>query len=657
MTVSPTYQAMAAAYLPAASGVTISGPRISTVLPGHRSSIFQHMRTDMNAASKCGLVNMEEVRAAARFLRRVRPYSSWRDSVAFPFASMIKLSPHFLGELLILFRKINLQTADPAKASGAYFQAAEQVLTAAVAQQQRHPDAPTIGPHAFLQAALEEGWDGRTAASASASSFQPPNLLVNSPFFQGVNVQAANLTAIPWLVSGLAVRGDISVVSGLGGSAKTTVAIDLLVSVAAQLPDWCGLKIAPRADGQPHQVAIVSAEENINRINLGVAASCQAQKLSPAQINTVQINLWVHDARQSSFRIGAPGARGETLCPEVDDTGCANLKVALAGKSLVVLDTLAAIFWLPNENDNSAATVLMRRLAGILEVSGCSAILLHHTPKMNNEGIAAQRGQATAVRGGGAITNSSRIVWTLTALPASEAGLFALLGLNVGAIRRLDPVKLNDAAPPDPMFFEVVSEWVRIRDGTDVSIRAIKPLIQPQAAAGVIPDSRLNVALRAIDAGTMMGGVNVALSKTATGDRSAVLHIANALSLADPGLLNVHAKAAARQVLSDLMDRICCVTTSKVLVPKFKANGSPNGHETRDGLIAHWNLATWLTVPAPAVPPAPTQAAPAVAPTPVSVALPVPTRTVLPVTAQVAPAAPSAAPASPAVPLPVRPQS
>ncbi|MFC3123517.1 AAA family ATPase [Pseudoroseomonas globiformis] len=459
------------------------------------------------------------------------------------------------------------------------------------------PGGVTMGT--LLRIAMQTGFD-------LSPWFEPPGSRTTSippapaaasaavtAFFGRVPFAAADLTRPPWLIERFAVRGDVAVVAGPGGSAKTVTLVDLLVCVAAGRQSWGGHRIRPRPDGKPHRVAIVSAEEDRGRIALLIAAACEAQALDGGERAAVSKNLLLHDARQSGLRVGAPRpSMREDMAPEADDPACAALRDGLLaeGITLVVLDTLAALLALPNENDNSAATTLMRRIGKIAAEAGCAVILLHHTPKLSKEGAAAQRGEATAVRGGGAIVNSARIVWTITGLPASEAGLFAMNGVAPNAIRRLDPVKLNDAAPPAPSFFEVEGMSVQVHDGSRESVRAIRFISPPQV--GAVPDALRHVAMKALDAGVMVHGAKVALSP-GSGPRNAVDHIARALCAANAQLSQDHAKIVARQVLGDLKDRLGCVTVTDVLVPKISASGTPNGFDKRKGLETQWQLAPW----------------------------------------------------------------
>ena len=264
----------------------------------------------------------------------------------------------------------------------------------------------------------------------------------------------------------------------------------------------------------------------------------------------------------------------------------------------MVLDTLAGLLALPNENDNTAVTRLLNRLARVVRNAGCAGLLVHHAPKTTREEVAAKRGEATLVRGGGAIVNSARVVWSLTGLPLAETAAFAASGTNPDAVRRLDPVKMNDCAQPPPAFLEVVGQMVAVADRSQHSVRAVWFIPPPvPASAGGLPNATLNIAMQAIDAGAMVGGVKVLLSPGGgrSNARDAVRHVAQRLRVADPGLSEVHAETVARKALTHLRDTLGCIEVQDVPAAK-QSGGKPNGKGTVKGLACRWDLAPWAGV-------------------------------------------------------------
>jgi len=430
--------------------------------------------------------------------------------------------------------------------------------------------------------------------------------LASFGFFTPVKLNPADLRGVEWLVENMLLQGAATVLAGQGGAAKTVFGIHLAVACASGRGKLGPIKIRTRPRGL--RVAVISAEEDKNRIALLVAAACNVLGLTATERAAVEANLFVHDAQESGWRLGEPRPNHrEDIAPEGQDDRATELCNALAGMDVLILDTLAALFALPSELDNTAATRLMRRLGRIAGTMGCAVLLIHHTPKLTREAAAAQRGEATLVRGGGAIANSARVVLSLTGLPIVEAAQFAVQGLNPDRVRRLEHVKINDGPSMDPAYFAITQSLVRVHDGSDQAVRAVE-FLQPLPAGGnAIPDKIRNIAMRAIDAGARDDhGRRVPLSPGGgrQNTRDAVSAIANALQQTDSTLSDVHARAAARDVLKDLKDNLGCVVEQDVQLPRYKPDGQPNGTRAARGLVCRWDLAPWM----PHSPPTPQQA-------------------------------------------------
>ena len=100
-----------------------------------------------------------------------------------------------------------------------------------------------------------------------------------------------------------------------------------------------------------------------------------------------------------------PGTR-ETMAPEDEDRAIKELDAVLHDVDLAIFDTSSSLLALPSELDNPAITALTGRLVRVLRQHNCAGLLLCHTPKMSREAAAAQRGEATLVRGGGAFVDA-----------------------------------------------------------------------------------------------------------------------------------------------------------------------------------------------------------------------------------------------------------
>ncbi len=459
----------------------------------------------------------------------------------------------------------------------------------------------------LIDLARQAGFDvGSWLWPSQAGVVVPVPTVVNSSnlstgsFFSPVPFAPADLHPVPWVVDGLLVAGDLTVLAGQGGGAKTAAAISLCVALAAGSKQWGPYKIRPHPEEAPRRVSFISGEEDRNRLGLLIAAASQAQKLSSADCAKVEANLVAHDGRASGWCLGGPraGVR-EDIAPEEEDINRDMLRDSLRKfrPDVLVLDTFAALIAAPNENDNTVITRLMGRLGRVMREVNCSGLLVHHAPKMTREAAAAQSGEATLVRGGSAIVNSARVAVTLTGLTSKDATAFMLSGAKPDAVRCLETVKINDRKPPPPAYLNVIEKMVTVRDGNAYGTRAVEFLSAPGTSGGPqVSPKLLNTAMHAIDAGVVIGGTKMPLSPGGgrSNDRDGILHIGHALRAADPKLNKQDVKPLACEVLRHLKDQIRCVAVQDVTIPR-QAGGKPNGTKSVKGLVCCWNQASWVS--------------------------------------------------------------
>ena len=294
-------------------------PPVGALSIGTPSVLFRGATMiDMCAAAGGGLVNLAEIEAAAHHVSPGADYTQWRDGWLFPISSAIAIAPQLEPQLRRIFDDVNRRTADPQRVAawqdGDYFGAADQQLTNAIAASRRKTAPGDAIAHArILQLALDNGWDGRTAAhlAAANSNTQTATTVVLQSvvtpgvpakvtlFFSPVAFAAADLHPVQWLVPGLLIRGEITVLTSLGGGAKTAAAIHLAVALASGRGHVGPFSVNSSSNGL--RVAIISAEEDANRIGLLVSAACSVMQMNPTARKSVAQNLLMHDARGSGW--------------------------------------------------------------------------------------------------------------------------------------------------------------------------------------------------------------------------------------------------------------------------------------------------------------------------------------------------------------------
>jgi KaiC/GvpD/RAD55 family RecA-like ATPase len=590
-----------------ATGFAIPTSAHTVAAPGYVSGL--------SAAGRANLVNLTEISAASKWIPANQNHAQWRDDWMFPIASAIALAPEHEPELLKVFDATNRRTADPAKATRlGYFESARTQLEHAVRKHREgvgNNGLHFIGFTRIFQVACDNGWDGSTGAQQLATT----SLLKGGPFFSPVLFDAPHLHPVSWIVHTLLMRGDVTCIFGPGGSAKTAIAIHLLVGLAAGRGNIGPLTVNMRPGGL--RVGIISGEEDENRIRLLAAAASDVLALGQTERAAVAANLVLHDARESGWRLGEPpnGSR-EPIASEQHDQSLSRLAEALTELKLDVigLDTVSSLFCLPNENDNGLVTKLMNRLTRVARKFDCAMLVVHHSPKMMRETAALQRGEVTLARGGSAFTNSPRVALSMTPPLAAEEPALVMAGYNPALVRRFEHAKINDAPPMQPAFIEITSAKIQVRDGSDHAVRAVSFILPPIAATGGgggggISDAIRNVVMRTIDVGILdKHGAWVPLSPNGGGKdgyRNALPIIGRALTNVNSRLSEKQAKTLGRDVLNDLRQRFGSVVEVDVQLPAYKPDGRPNGTRTGRGLETRWALAPWVTTTPPTAPTGP----------------------------------------------------
>jgi hypothetical protein len=517
----------------------------------------------------------------------------------FPIADASRRAPEHEDRLWAIFDRECRRTADPAKASDEYFARAEKELNHAIANPRG--DGRSISYMRVIRNALDlYGWNPaannnvvglttvveKTAQSTGAASHTTrPFSSPRGPF------DTANIHRPPSIASGLLRRGQITLLAASAGGAKTVFTITLLVALAAGRRQFGAFRIEGQRPGGL-KVLYVSAEEEPNSVRLLVGAACQVLALNAAQRALVAQNFDIHDAAESGWLIG-PSRPGQDIVPDEHDPAFQQL-ACLTDRDVVVLDTVAALVAVGNENDNVAVTARMRRLGKAARIGDFALLALHHTPKLTREAAAALRGEAPLVRGGGAFVASARCVLTLTSLPDAEAAQFIVQGFQADRVRRLEHAKLNDGPFMTPAYLALRSELVKVNDGTDVSVRAVEWISAP-TGSGSASNALRDLVMRAIDKGaTDTQGARVPLSPGGghKNERDAIEYVGRALMHAEPTLNETQSKRLARDTIRDLQ-QLGCVVVDEVSVPRYKADGQRDGSRKVKGLVCRWERALW----------------------------------------------------------------
>lgn len=233
---------------------------------------------------------------------------------------------------------------------------------------------------------------------------QPQALPVVFPF----PILTNSLPRRPWIVPGLMMRRQVTLMVAPPGSGKSLLTLQLGMVCAAGLPEWNRWK--PRGR---YRVLIINVEEDEDEMRRRLGAAAQAMALGEADLSGLCI------ARINTLVVAKADSKTKTVIatPMLHQIVRTIIEHQI---DIVVVDPFAETF-AGDENSNSElkwAAVLWRDVA---RKTNSAVFLVHHAKKYAQH----MAGDMDAARGGGALSGVARIVSTLFAMTGKEATAFA----------------------------------------------------------------------------------------------------------------------------------------------------------------------------------------------------------------------------------------
>jgi RecA-family ATPase len=280
---------------------------------------------------------------------------------------------------------------------------------------------------------------------------------------------------------------EIGGVFGAGGMSKTTLMLVLAIHLILGRALW-GFPIERRG-----KVLVLSAEDGIKRMRYRLYHIGQALGLNDDEMKEVGAGLYVEDLTGHNARLVEADARSNLsqtrFVNEVIDT------YKDFGIVLVVIDP--TVYFGPGErfiNDGEAA--IAQVAARFRREMGCAVALVHHVGKANARGKVSDQ---YAGRGGSALSDGLRWIWTLVTHTKDEGDFKAPLAVPAEALRegrllRLHIAKLTDAPiSSEPIwlvrngfnFDRVMPQADAVEDRRELDIQRICSFLRQQKEQGV----------------------------------------------------------------------------------------------------------------------------------------------------------------------------
>jgi RecA-family ATPase len=181
-----------------------------------------------------------------------------------------------------------------------------------------------------------------------------------------------------WLATHRIPADDVTILSGDGSTGKTTVALQLGVSVARDLGDWLGTTTLSGP------VIFYSAEEPENEMRRRLDRVSRKRGINPDEIE----QLYFHFAEPDKALLGISTPAG--MITPTATFYALRRSVADIKPALLIVDSVAAVFG-GNQNDRVQARTFVSMFRRLAHEAACAIVLLDH-PSLSGMNSGTGRG-------------------------------------------------------------------------------------------------------------------------------------------------------------------------------------------------------------------------------------------------------------------------
>lgn len=261
----------------------------------------------------------------------------------------------------------------------------------------------------------------------------------------------AEIPKRPWIAPGYLLRGSVTILAGVPGGGKSSMAVSWATSLVLCQPFGSFEPI------KACRVLTYNTEDDANEQRRRFSASLRGFGAVPPDLAGKLLRVGVE-------RIGT--LFGECHSEDALPIGFGPLpameeleeRLRLFRPDVVILDPLVELHD-RDENDNTELRRVVAEFRAIAAKYDAAVVLLHHTRK----GSASAAGDADSIRGGGAIVGAGRVALTLTRMSEDDAKAYGISEANRHHYVRLDEAKANYSATAVDWF----EKTVRILDNGD----------------------------------------------------------------------------------------------------------------------------------------------------------------------------------------------
>lgn len=243
-------------------------------------------------------------------------------------------------------------------------------------------------------------------------------------------IKGSEIPRRPWIVPGLLLRRQVTVMVAPPGSGKSLLTMQLGMICGAGFTEWNGWH--PRGR---FKTLIINSEEDDDEMRRRLYAARHYMRMSDEML---QSHLAVAGS-QENIIIARADSRTKTVTrtPLLESI----IQTVIAGGfDIIIVDPFAETF-AGDENSNSElkwAGVLWREVA---RRTNAAVLLVHHTGKYAKD----MQGDPDAGRGGGSLTGIARVVCTVFTMTPKEAEACGVNAMDRVRYIRFDDAKANQS--------------------------------------------------------------------------------------------------------------------------------------------------------------------------------------------------------------------
>jgi len=373
-------------------------------------------------------------------------------------------------------------------------------------------------------------------------------------------------------------RGEITVLSSAGGSAKTTWALAMAVALTTGKP------LLGQQPPRPLKVLIANVEDQRGETLMRLSAVLDHHQIPRTALDNRVFVLGTEQAQSLVLTEVASGNGRERLRPE----GFAYLSslIEMAKCDVVILDPLISL--IPyGLNDGGIMSTVATKLKQIAETLDCAIMLVAHTRKGSN----AQTDGADATAGSSQIINRARVGLGLMTMSAAEAITHGVFPGEEWRYKKLINTKANLSPMQGERWIEIVSVGAGNATpeypGEDKVPVAIPYSVNAATTSWITPQIQRD-ALGAVAQGFNGSPLS---PKPGSHQRSYTHAVATILKTHLPKKSDPELLAASKAVMQDLTKR-GWVTINTVPISKGSGGTNPAA-----ALAAVWSATPWASHP------------------------------------------------------------